>query len=187
MNSQESSGKNATQKYSKEADWNWRSTKNKTAELEDAFRQIGTMLNVVGRWNFGAKVLDIQTGLGAVPHLLHDNGYIGVIGTEEDESAAVYWENEEAAIVVPPFELPFADNSFDLVTWFSMHDGRVDESEWEEIIEEMHRVAKSEVVVKPYLVFNAEKDRDFRGWMLGKRFKCTDFVPVLWFYNFVKD
>ena len=153
-------------------------------EVNRAFNQIGHVLNVIGKWNPNGKVLDVQAGLGVMVQLLNDSGY-NAIGTEADE-VSEFWENKEELVHSEPINLPFEDRKFDLVTWFSMHEDRVEESYQEEVVEEMVRVTKKYIIVKPYANFDANKDKEFINSMLSKRMRVINFVPKLLFYVLTK-
>jgi len=155
--------------------------------LNEAFRQIGVILGVIGKWEFDKKVLDINAGLGIMVQYMKDNGYHGFHGTEEDREALEYWDDEDDYIACSPRHLPFPSDSFDLVTWFSMYDGRVNEEQFASVIGEMKRVTKKRLIVKPYESFDSEKDKEFVSFMLSNRLQCNKLTPVLWYYEFIKE
>ena len=178
------SGQSVTKKLSREA-WTLR-YENTGIESANAFNQIGTVLSLIGNWSFQKKVLDIQTGLGVMVQLLNDNNYQNVRGTEADD-VLEYWDNEEELIECEPDRLPIGSNEYDLVTWFSMCEGRVEESCYDEVLDEMIRVTKNKIVLKPFKRFDAKKDKEFINYMLGKRMRFTKIVPSLWYYVFTKE
>lgn len=153
-------------------------------QANTAFNQIGHVLNIIGKWNYSHKVLDVQAGIGVMVQLLNDNGY-NAIGTEVDE-VSEFWENKDELVRTEPIELPFDDGEFNLVTWFSMHEDRVEESYQEEVIEEMVRVSNKYIIVKPYNTFEPVKDKEFLSFMLSKRMRVINFVPKLLYYVLTK-
>lgn len=176
---------NATEKFSKDW-WTWRYNECQEEELNTAFHQIGNIVGLTGQWNTEAKVLEVQAGLGVMPHYMNDHGFCNFYGTDGDKNLNTFWETSNM-MVAEPDSLPFSDEEFDLVTWFTMSDGRVPKEDWEDVIAEMGRVTKGHIIVRPYDEYTAVKDEDFLGWMLEKHWRCTNLTPVLWYYTFIKE
>jgi ubiquinone/menaquinone biosynthesis C-methylase UbiE len=107
------------------------------------------------------KVLDINCGLGAFVHYMHDGGFLHIRGTDMSRTVRGQWDKKKLLTVTDPWHLPFEDKSWHIIKWTTTFNSRVPEHRWDEVIEEMRRVGNG-----AYIFSNiAEDDGDREIWL----------------------
>ena len=86
------------------------------------------------------KILDINCGLGAFVHYMHDGGFPYIRGTDSCSTVRSQWDRKKLLTTAEPQDLPFEDKSFHIVKWTTVFDSRVPEKSWGDVLEEIRRV-----------------------------------------------
>jgi len=107
------------------------------------------------------KILDVNCGLGAFVHYMHDGGFPRIRGTDMSRNVRGVWDKKKLLTVAEPELLPFEDKAYHIVKWTTTFDSRVPEHRWDAVIEEMRRVGNGAYIFSGI----AENDGDREPWL----------------------
>ena len=159
-----------TEKFTTE----WWENLSEEEEFSASVKKIEYILQFAGKWNKGTKVLELQCGLGSMPLFMNDNGFRGYRGTDNSETVVGLWEDSESLHLLEPDHTGFADNAFDLVCWFSMGDGRIEQDRVTDVLNEMDRIGNGAIIVKPFEQITPGCDTAFLAYMMNNGWMCSD-------------
>lgn len=155
-------------------------------EFSRAVDKISWVLAYTGKWNKKARVLELQCGLGAMPLFMNDNDYNGFHGADNSENVVDLWEGSNSLHLVEPDHTGFDDNEFDLVCWFSMSDGRIEQDRVTEVLNEMERIGNGVIALKPFDNLSFGNDTEFLAFMLENGWACINAHPKYKMFLFQK-
>jgi len=148
--------------------------------------QAGNLVEYIGRWSFYVPVLDVNAGPGVMVQLLLDSGFQNVVGVDQDKDMSELWDIPDVLVHADPWDMPFEDNQFKTVTWFSAHEGTVPEDKFDAVLEEIDRVGSGHLMGKFYTEWSTANHEDLLRKMLDHHMSVVRFNPHLLFYIFQK-